>query len=159
MAVIREGTVQEFNFIKGDETPPVSRGYRELAVYLEALAATGYHAVIEVNDPDEWGYPNDLQLFEALGLPWDSIVETADLIVWNGLDKTASALDFFGEFDSAAYVSEEGLSLFGNEDGGYGIYINAKEVFVSSAEERATAAIRILLLDLDSGELVECVSF
>ncbi len=159
MAVIRDETVQEFSFIKGDETPPVSRGYRELAVYLEALAATGYHAVIEVNDTDEWGYPNDLQLFEALGLPWDSIVETADLIVWNGLDKTASALDFFGEFDSAAYVSEEGLSLFGNEDGGYGIYINAKEVFVSSAEERATAAIRILLLDLDSGELVECVSF
>ena len=30
---------------------------------------------------------------------------------------------------------------------------------MSSAEERATAAIRILLLDLDSGELVECVSF
>lgn len=160
MAVIREGTVQEFSFVKGYGIQFVPDAFMDLSVYLEALSATGYQAVIEINNPDIWNDSNYVSLFGKLGLSEESIDKTTDFIIWNGLEKEVFALDNFhgsgNRFDAPGGYR---YSLFINEDDIYGIYLNDEELFLSSEDDRAVKDVRILLVDSNSCELVESITF
>lgn len=159
MSVMRDREVQQFSFIKGHRFEFSSDPFMKLAVYVEALSATGYHAVIEINNLDIWKDPDYIQLFASLGVPEDSIQQMTDCVVWNGQDKTASVLEDVhvsgGTYD--AQIGE--ISLFENEEGIYGIYMDGEELFVSPETERAAGKIRILLLDPDSHRIVEDILF
>lgn len=160
-AFVQEGSSTEFDFSKGFDFHSLTGTMEELGTYLEALSSTNYYAVMEINNLALWQDDSCTGLFEKLGLTKEEIGMNTDLIVWNGLEKEAYALDNF-HVNGTQYDTSIGLcSLFENEAGDYGVYLSDIECFVSSLEknERKNIDIRILLFDSDSYEILEDIIF
>lgn len=159
MVMIRDKTVQDFSFEKGYGMQSAPDAFMKLSQYIDGLSVTEYHAVIEVNTPEVWQNQEYRSAFEKLGLPAVSINQTTDFIVWNGADKAVLALDNFHISGSRSETPAGGLSLFENEDGIYGVYLDNEELFQDLDAERTQNSFRVLLLEPDSHEIVEEVIF
>ena len=149
------------NFSKGyDMTEQVQTNVSaQLQVYLEALSETNYYSVIEINNTDIWKNSDYVGLLEALGISGEYIHDATDFIVWNGLEKTAVVLDNF-HISGSIYESELcSFSVFENESGAYGTYLNGNECFVSSDERNKYVDIRIALLDPETYDVVDIQTY
>lgn len=155
MSVIEATGVEEFHFIKDYASLSQNSTLSDLSVYMEALAATRYHAVIEINNPDMLQSAPYLEVFKCLGISEEDITQATELIVWDGINKTSNILNDFHTAVNGRDTVIGGLSLSEEESGIYRIYLNGTELFVSSCEERESRDIRILLLDSQTHEIVE----
>lgn len=155
MLMIKDDAVETFSFDKEYAVLPGANIYPELSVYVEALAVTGYDAIIEVSDPDIWKDPVYRELFEKLGISEKDIDERTDFIVWNGRDKKGVALQDFRRSGSGKSTPIGVLSLTGEENGSNMIYLNDKECFASEPWEREEMKVRTVLMDPDSHEILE----
>ncbi|MCM1175605.1 MAG: CotH kinase family protein [Blautia sp.] len=159
MAIINDTERCEFNFTDGYDMQEQSGSFEELAFYIEALAGTGYRAVMEINDPAIWQNRGYAALFGKLGVAEEELCADTDFIVWNGLEKAAFALDDIhasgGSFDTPL----GSLGLFWNEWGEYGVYLDGFECFVSSQEKNRDVDIRIVLLDPESYDRADMITY
>lgn len=159
MAIIKDTTVRRFNFTDGYHMQKAKNSFEELDFYIKALSCTDYRAVVEINDPALWQNPDYIALFECLGITKDDIHVNTDFIVWNGLEKKAFALDNFHVSGSSCDTQFGSLSVFESGSGIYGVYLDGSECFVSSSEQNQNVDIRIALLDPDSYERVDMITF
>ena len=161
MVSVKDGITDTFDFVQGSDTRTQMTELENLSVYLEGLSATQYKAVIEINNPDIWQDSAYVKLFENLGISEEMIHETTDFIVWDGTEKEAVMLENFHVSGSSFDTSFGTLSVYANDQGEYGVYIDGSECFVSSACQNETEKtdIRILLFDPDSYEMLEDIAF
>lgn len=161
MVSIKNGTADTFDFVQENDMRTQAGPFESLEVYLEGLGVTKYKAVIEINNLDIWQEPSYVKLFENLGISKESVNEKVDFIVWDGMEKEAVILEDFHASGSSCDTSMGLLSVFANEQGEYGVYVNDKECFVSSTKENEAEKtdIRILRFEPDSDEVVEDVAF
>lgn len=150
-----------FNFSKGYDMAELVHTdvLAKLQVYLKALSKTNYYSVIEINNLDIWQNSEYIELFETLGISGEDIHDTTDFIVWNGPEKTAVSLDNF-HVSGSIYESELCLfSVFWNDAGGYGVYLDNHECFISSDENNRYVDVRIALLDPETYDVVDIQSY
>lgn len=159
MAVIQGTSVCDFNFTNGYDMPKQNDSFEEFAFYIEALCGTDYRAVVEINNPALWQNHDYIALFEKLGVAEEDIRMNTDFIVWNGLEKAAFTLDDFHVSGSSCDTPLGSLSVFGNELGEYGVYLDGIECFISSSKMNQNVDIRIVLLDPESYERVDMITF
>lgn len=159
MAIIQDTTICDFSFADGYDMRKWKSSFEELAFYIEALSGTDYRAVVEINDPALWQNDDYIALFETLGISKEDIRANTDFIVWNGLEKAAFTLDDFHASGSSCDTPLGSLSVFGNELGEYGVYLDGSECFVSSPERNRDVDIRIALLEPESYERVDMITF
>lgn len=161
MVSVKDGMADPFDFAQENDTRTQATPLESLSVYLEGLRATQYKAVIEINNPDIWQDPAYAELFENLGISGETANEEVDFIVWDGMVKEAVVLENFHASDSSCDTSFGVLSVFANEQGEYGVYMNDTECFVSSTwqNEEEKIDIRILRFDPDSNEIMENLTF
>lgn len=159
MAVIKDTVISRFNFADGYEMQKQKSSFEELALYIEALSGTNYRAVAEINKPALWQDAGYIALFERLGITAEEIRPDTDFIVWNGLEKTAFTLDDFHVSGSICETPYGSLSVFANESGEYGVYLDGRECFVSSSDKNQNADIRIVLLNPESYEIADMITF
>ena len=159
MAIIKDTAVCSFNFTKGYEMRKPHSSFDELVFYIEALSGTNYRAVVEINNPGLWQNADYIALFERLGIAKEDIRMNTDFIVWSGLEKTAVTLDDFHVSGSGCDTRVGSLSVFENESGEYGVYLDGRECFVSSSEKNQDVDIRIVLLDPETYERIDMITF
>ena len=160
MAIIKDIHIYDFNFSKGYTMQKWKSSFEELAFYIEALSDTDYRAVIEINHPQIWENTEYFNLFESLGLTKEEIHSNTDFILWNGLDRKALALDDFHISGSTCDTWLGSFSVFENEaTGQYGAYWDGSECFIASAEQNWNVDIRIALLDPETYERVDMITF
>ncbi len=159
MAVIKDTMISGFNFTSGYEMQKQKSSFEELALYMEALSGTDYRAVVEINDPELWHNPDYIALFETLGIAKEEIHSNTDFVVWCGLEKTAFTLEDFHVSGSSCETQYGSLSVFANEAGEYGAYLDGYECFVSSPDKNQNVDIRIVLLDPESYEIADTITF
>lgn len=159
MAIIKGTERYRFNFTKGYDMQKQNSSFDELAFYVEALSGTNYRAVIEINNLMLWQNADYIALFERLGITQENFHMNTDFIVWNGLEKTAFTLDDFHISGSSCDTQYGSLSVFENESGEYGVYLDGIECFVSSSDKNHNVDIRIVLLDPETYEIADMISF
>lgn len=163
MRIVKENTGYSyfFNFSKGYDIAELVHTdvLDKLQVYLNALSKTNYYSVIEINNPDIWQNSDYTGLFEVFGISGEDIHDTTDFIIWNGSEKTAVTLDSF-HVSGSIYESELCLfSVFWNDAGGYGVYLDNHECFISSDENNRYVDVRIALLDPETYDVVDIQSY
>ena len=160
MAIIKDIHIYDFNFSKGYTMQKWKSSFEELAFYIEALSDTDYRAVIEIIRPQIWENTEYFNLFEGLGLTKEEIHSNTDFILWNGLERKALALDDFHISGSSRDTWLGSFSVFENEaTGQYGAYWDGSECFIASAEQNWNVDIRIALLDPETYERVDMITF
>lgn len=159
MAIIKGKERYRFNFTKGYDMQKPSSSFDELTFYVEALSGTNYRAVVEINNLMLWQNADYIALFERLGITQENFHMNTDFIVWNGLEKTAFTLDDFHTSGSSCDTQYGSLSVFENELGEYGVYLDGRECFVSSSDKNHNVDIRIVLLDPESYEIADMITF
>lgn len=161
MVSVKDGMADPFDFAQENDTRTQTTPLETLSTYLEGLSVTKYKAVIEINNPDIWQDHAYAELFEKLGISGETVNEEADFIVWDGMTKEADILENFHTSNSSCDTSFGELSVFANEQGEYGVYMDGSECFVSSTgqNEEEKIDIRILRFDSDSNEIVENLIF
>lgn len=161
MVSVKDGMTDTFDFVQGNDTRTQATPFESLSMYLEGLSVTQYNAVIEINKPEIWQDSAYVRLFESLGITEGTIHETTDFIVWDGTTKEAAVLENFHTSGSGCDTSFGTLNVYANDLGEYGVYMDARECFVSSAwqNEEEKTDIRILLFDPDSYEMLEDITF
>lgn len=159
MSIIKDTKIYRYNFTKGYVMQKWKSSFEELTIFIEALSKTNYRAVIEINNPELWQDEAYSTLFESLGIKKEDIHTDTDFIVWNGLEKTAFALDDFHVSGSSCDTQYGSFSVFENELGEYGVYLDGNECFVSSQDKNQNVDIRIALLNPESYERVDMISF
>ncbi|MDE6213417.1 MAG: CotH kinase family protein, partial [Lachnospiraceae bacterium] len=160
MISVKNGMADTFDFVKGNARV-YTTFFESLSGYMDGLYATKYKAVIEINNLNIWQDSSYVKLFENLGIAKEDISEKTDFIVWDGTAKEALILENFHASGSSCDTSIGTLSLYANEQGEYGVYLDGSECFVSSIGENEVERkdIRILWLDSDSGEVLENLTF
>ncbi len=159
MEIIKGTDVYEFNCTNGYDMQKWKSGFDELTLYIEALSGTNYRAVAEINNPALWQKEDYIALFGKLGIAEEDICGNTDFIVWNGPEKTGFSLDGFHVSGSSCDTPLGSLGVFENEWGEYGVYLDGRECFVSSPEKNQDVDIRIVLLDPESYERVDMITF
>ncbi|MCM1267665.1 MAG: CotH kinase family protein [Bacteroidales bacterium] len=161
MVSVKDGMTDTFDFVQENDMRTQATPFESLSMYLEGLSVTKYKAVIEINNPNIRQDPAYIRLFENLGITGGMIHETTDFIVWDGASKEAAALENFHTSGSTCDTSFGTLNVYANEQGEYGVYMDGRECFVSSAwqNEDEKKDVRILLFDSDSHEMLEDISF
>ena len=160
MVSVKDGMADTFDFVR-ENARLYTTSFDSLSDYMEELCVTQYSAVIEINNLNIWQDPSYVKLFENLGIVKEAVSEKTDFIVWDGTAKDAHILENFHAADSSCDTSIGTLSLFVNEQGEYGVYMDDSECFVSSIgeNEEERKDIRILWFDPDSGEMVGNLTF
>ena len=160
MAFIKGTKIYHFDFTAEEYDLQKQRSsFDKLALYVEALSGTNYRAVVEINKPVLWQNADYIALFERLGITQENFHMNTDFIVWNGLEKTAFTLDDFHTSGSSCDTQYGSLSVFENELGEYGVYLDGRECFVSSSDKNHNVDIRIVLLDPESYEIADMITF
>ena len=126
---------------------------------MNALSGTDYRAVVEINRTEIWKNADYITLFAKLGIAREDIHWNTDFLVWNGLEKKAFALEDFHISGSSCDTPLGSLSVYENESGEYGVYLDGMECFVSSPENNQNVDIRVVLLDPVSYERVDMITF
>ena len=155
MLMKKDDVVETFSFDKEYAVLPGADIYPELSAYVEAMAVTGYDAIIEVSDPDIWRDSAYRELFRKLSIPEKDINEKTDFIIWNGREKKGEALHDFHRSGSGKRTPIGELRLTEEENDAYIIYLNGEECFVSELWEREGMKVRTVLMDPDSHEILE----
>lgn len=159
MAIISDMTICDFNFTNGYSMQKRTSNFDEFALYIEALSGTDYRAVVEINNLELWKNADYITLFEKLGITEEDIHGNTDFIVWNGPEKAAFALEDFHVSGSSCDTQFGSLSVYENEYGEYGVYLDGSECYVSSPEGNQDVDIRVALLDPESYERVDMITF
>lgn len=161
MVSVKDDTADTFDFVRENDVRTQTSPFESLSAYLDGLGITKYKAVIEINDPDIWQDFSYIRLFESLGISEEAVNGKIDFIVWDGMTKDTIILEDFHVSGSTCDMANGVLSLFVNEQGEYGVYVNDRECFVSSSKKNAEEGtdIRIILLDPDTCEVVENIVF
>ena len=159
MAFIKGTKIYHFDFTEEYDLQKQRNSFDELALYVEALSGTNYRAVVEINKPVLWQNADYIALFERLGITQENFHTDTDFIVWNGLEKTAFTLDNFHVSGSSCDTQYGSLSVFENELGEYGVYLDGRECFVSSSDKNHNVDIRIVLLDPESYEIADMITY
>lgn len=159
MAVIEDIVTFDFNFTNGYDLWEQNGSFDEFAFYINALSGTDYRAVVEINRPDIWKDDRYRVLFGKLGIIGKDIRENTDFIVWCGPEKAAFVLEDFHIPGSSCETPLGSLGVYENEYGEYGVYLDGMECFVSSPEQNRNVDIRVVLLDPDSYERVDTITF
>lgn len=160
MAVIKGTTICRFDFTDGyDMDNKWKSSFETFSHYIKALSGTDYRAVVEINNPALWQEDRYTALFECLGLPKESFHKDTDFIVWNGPQKSAFAVDGFHASGSSCDSPLGALSVFANELGEYGVYLDGRECYVCSPEENVNVDIRVVLLDPKSYDRADMITF
>lgn len=161
MVMVKEGISEVFDLKKGFGThsaPIDSLERLELYMADMSMSTTGYAAIFEINDPALWNDPRYMAFFEDLGVPEGSIRNNTDLIIWSPKDAVYTLEDF--HVSGSRNMTPMGeLSLFTDEQGLYALYLDGNECFISSKAQNADIAIRILLIDPGSQEIVEMLAY
>ena len=159
MSIIKGTKIYRYNFTKGYVMQKWNSSFEELALFVEALSKTNYRAVIEINNPELWQNEDYRTLFEKIGIQKEDIHTNTDFIVWNGLEKAAFALDDFHISGSICETQYGTFSVFENEMREYGVYLDGNECFISSQDKNQNVDIRIVLLDPESYEIADMITF
>lgn len=159
MVIIQDTRRDRYNFTKGYSMQKWRSSFEELTHFIEALSTTNYRAVIEINNSKLWQKKAYVTLFERLGIKKEDIHTNTDFIVWNGLEKVAFTLDDFHVDSSICDTPYGALAVFENECGEYGVYLDGNECFVSSPDANKNVDIRIVLLDPDSYDREDMITF
>lgn len=125
--------------------------------YIYAAMVSGYQIIVEINNPDVWENTQYLEFFEQIGVQKGSIDKNTDFIVWRGFEEPAAALSNFHISGCKSDTPLGQLSLFINDEGKYGVYLNDNECFVSSQEEAAD--IRVVLFSSDLTQVSDMMVF
>lgn len=153
------GEICLFDFGKGYELPKKGEALEKLELYLEALIATDYRAVIEINDPAIWQDTVYRTMFEKFGISGEDIHDTTDFIVWNGMAKAAFAVDNFHASGGSQETGIASFAVYWNENGEYGVYYDGAECFASTEAQNEYVDIRIVLLDPENYEVVDTMIY
>lgn len=159
MEIIENTLICDFNFTNGYSVRKRTSSFDEFAFYMNALSGTDYRAVVEINRSEIWKNADYITLFAKLGIAREDIHWNTDFLVWNGLEKKAFALEDFHISGSSCDTPLGSLSVYENESGEYGVYLDGMECFVSSPENNQNVDIRVVLLDPVSYERVDMITF
>jgi hypothetical protein len=120
----------------------------------DIVKRNGYGVVVEITNHDIIGNESFKGLIEGFGISLDDITYDTDFIVINQ-DGDASVVDNgHGSGDRNATVLGE-ISVFYNDNGGYGVYIDGSEcILVNEPDNSDNIDIRISVVNTDTEELI-----
>ena len=154
-----------FSFTAG-YTFPEFTACTDLYLYLDKLKNTNYDILIELKNNDILLDTSYMYMLNDIGIRASEISADTDLIIADGKTHESSILDDFhvsGNFvdtafgELAIYIDETGA--FGNDPGTYGLYINGDELYIVQPYEDENMDIRIILIDRETLNIIDCVAF
>ncbi len=136
---------------------------KSLDTYLMLLADDDFDAVIEIYNPRIWKDSHYVHLFENLGVDGEQVTKDTDLIVIKEAGKSVDMIENFHDSEGVTETSAGQIGLFieemDEEDNvkSYGVYLDDEKRYTAGLLENA--GIRILVLDKDTGETADMVTF
>ena len=157
------GTV--FNFT-ADYTFPELTACTDLDSYLHDVDNSNYDMVIEFGNNEILLDESYVKLLADIGIKASEINNDTDMIIVNGDTREAVYLDNFHVSGNSVDTAFGEMFIFINESGEgdsepgtYGFYVDGEELYVVNPQDNEGTDIRITLVDRNTLEIIDCVSF
>jgi hypothetical protein len=121
--------------------------------WCDIIEKSGYGVVIEITNHDIIDNGKFRELAEGFGILQDSIIYDTDFLVVNRKGNTTVVDNGHNPGDRSDTSLGE-ISVFYNEEGGYGVYLNGNDCMVAEPDSAENTDIRIAVMDRETSELV-----
>jgi hypothetical protein len=121
--------------------------------WCDIIEKSGYGVVIEITNHDIIDNGKFRELAEGFGILQDSITYDTDFLVVNRKGNTTVVDNGHNPGDRSDTSLGE-ISVFYNEEGGYGVYLNGNDCIVAEPDSAENTDIRIAVMDRETSELV-----
>lgn len=115
--------------------------------------------IIEIINHDTIKEGRFQALLEGIGVDLECVSENTDFIVVRNDEKAVTVLDDSHNSGTRCDTVLGELSLFYNDEGVYGIYMNNEECILASFEENEQADVRVAVLSHDPYKVLWCFAY
>ncbi|MDE6052243.1 MAG: CotH kinase family protein, partial [Lachnospiraceae bacterium] len=158
--VFRNGeAVSEFDFTR--EYVMWSRAVEqgEIDTWRKELEKNGYDLLIEILNHDIIEEERFKASLEGLGVDTDAVSRHTDFIALRNMGETVTILDNSHESGTRCDTALGEFSIFYNDAGGYGVYINTNECMIVSSGENDNVDIRVAVMESVPYRVIWCPTF
>ncbi|MBO5146868.1 MAG: CotH kinase family protein [Lachnospiraceae bacterium] len=127
--------------------------------WCEELKNQQYHVVIEIVNHDIIKEERFRALLSGFGVETDNIRESTDFIVVQNTAGAVTILDNSHESGTRAETVLGTLSVFYNDEGGYGVYLNNEECMAAWPADNQNVDIRVAVVSDNPYEVIWCPTF
>lgn len=125
--------------------------------WCEIIRKDGYSVVIEVINHDVLHDEKFIKLVEGFGIESDHLSKNTDFLIIQEGGKAVTVLDNSHNSGDRQDTVLGSLSVFYNEEGGYGVYLNNEECIVAGMEDNADTDVRIAVMNQEPYEVIWCL--
>lgn len=149
-----EGEAKTFDFTKEYIMWSYLIEQQEPSKWCELIKKSGYNVVIEVINHNVISEEKFLELAKGFGIEAEKLSLNTDfLVVKEGAEKATVLENSHNSGDRFETVIGQ-LSIFYNEEGGYGVYLNDKDCIVAWPEDNESVDARIAVVEPDTFEII-----
>ncbi len=123
-------------------------------LWCDKIKSSGYNVLIEIVNHDVIGEERFVQLLEGFGVDAESVSETTDFVAVDNANGEATLLDNSHESGTRASTAIGELSVFYNDEGGYGVYIDSNECLYAAQGDNDGVDVRIAVIASDPYEVI-----
>lgn len=127
--------------------------------WCDELKSKGYDVVIEIVNHDAVNEEGFRALLEGFGIDADSISESTDFIAVRNADGAVTILNDSHDSGTRCDTVLGALSIFYNDEGGYGVYMNNEQCILVQPQENDSVDIRAAVVSSDPYEVIWCPTF
>lgn len=149
-----EGEVKTFDFTKEYIMWSYLIEQQEPLKWCELIQKSGYHVVIEVINHNVIGEERFIELAKGFGVASDKLSVNTDFLVVKEAGEMVTVLENSHNSGDRNDTVIGQLSIFYNEEGGYGVYLNDKDCMVVRPEENENVDARIAVVEPDTFEII-----
>lgn len=135
------------------------RQQQQLDTYLMLLADKNYNALIEINDPAVWNSEFYTGLLKNLGIRAGKKSASADCIYVRRAGKQVTYASSFHPSGKAFETLDGTVRGRLDADGIFSVLLDGRTLYEVTPQQDETAGLRIAVLDQETMELVDLVSF
>lgn len=132
---------------------------QEPEVWCEEVLSSGGDVVIEIVNHAAIREEKLMKLLEGFGVDPSDISESTDFIVINNAQGTVTALCDSHESGTRADTVLGAFSLFYNDEGGYGVYLDGNECMLVQPQDNEGVDVRVAELLSEPYEVLWCPTF
>lgn len=129
------------------------------ARWCEELKKNGYDVLIEIVNHDMIRDERFLALLDGFGVDRTQVLENTDFIAVKNDEGTATVLNDSHASGTRCDTVLGAFSIFYNEEGGYGVYMDGNECILVQPQENAHADIRVSVILNNPYEVIWCPEF